>query len=150
MSTLERAIEIAVVAHKGTCDKAGAPYVLHPLRLMFAVDDPEAKIVAVLHDVVEDSKPPNRWGLEELKAEGFSDAVLAALDCVTTRADESYDAFIDRILPNPIAREVKLADVTDNMNIARLGPEISDKDVARLRKYRRALARLLNELQPTN
>src|ERR1700728_384116 len=118
MSTLERAIEIAVVAHKGTCDKAGAPYVLHPLRLMFAVDDPEAKIVAVLHDVVEDSKPPNRWGLEELKAEGFSDTVLAALDCVTARAEESYDAFIERILPNPIARRVKLADVTDNMNIA--------------------------------
>ncbi len=142
MSTLERAIEIAVLAHKGTSDKAGAPYILHPLRLMFAVEQPEAKIVAILHDVVEDSKPPHRWGLTELRAEGFSEDVLAALDCVTARPDEPYDEFIERILPNPLARRVKIADVLDNMNVTRLGVEISDKDVARLRKYRRALARL--------
>ena len=145
MATLERAIEIAVLAHKGTSDKAGAPYVLHPLRLMFAVDNAEAKIVAVLHDVVEDSKPPQRWGIEELREEGFSATVLEALDCVTARPDESYDDFIERILPNPIARQVKIADVSDNMNIARLGPELTDKDVARLRKYRRALARLTDK-----
>ena len=142
MATLERAIEIAVLAHKGAADKAGAPYVLHPLRLMFAVENADAKIVAVLHDVVEDSKPPHRWGIEELRAEGFSEAILAALDCVTARPDESYDLFIERILPNPIARRVKIADVMDNMNVTRLGPEITDKDVARLRKYRKALARL--------
>jgi len=145
MATLERAIEIAVLAHKGTSDKAGAPYVLHPLRLMFAVDNAEAKIVAVLHDVVEDSKPPQRWGIEELREEGFSATVLEALDCVTARPDESYDDLIERILPNPIARQVKIADVSDNMNIARLGPELTDKDVARLRKYRRALARLTDK-----
>jgi hypothetical protein len=142
MATLERAIEIAVLAHKGASDKAGAPYILHPLRLMFAVEDPEGKIVAVLHDVVEDSKPPHRWGLEELKEEGFSQSVLAALECVTARPDEPYDEFIGRILPNPLARRVKIADVMDNMNITRLGAEITDKDVARLRKYRLALARL--------
>lgn len=142
MATLERAIEIAVLAHKGVCDKAGAPYILHPLRLMFAVDAPDAKIVAVLHDVVEDSKPPHRWGLEELRQEGFSEAVVSAIDCVTGREGESYDDFIERVLPNPIARKVKIADVMDNMNVTRLGAEISDKDVARLRKYRRALARL--------
>jgi hypothetical protein len=142
VATLERAIEIAVLAHKGARDKAGAPYVLHPLRLMFAVDDPDAKIVAVLHDVVEDSKPPNRFDVETLRAEGFSEPVLAALDCVAARPNESYDAFIDRILPNPIARAVKIADVTDNLDIRRLGPDISDRDVERMRKYRRALARL--------
>jgi (p)ppGpp synthase/HD superfamily hydrolase len=142
MATLERAIEIAVLAHKGTCDKAGQPYILHALRLMFAVDHPEAKIVAVLHDVVEDSKPPHRWDIEELRNEGFSEAVLAALDCVTAREGESYDAFIERILPNQLARRVKIADVTDNMNLTRLGTDISDKEVARLRNYRRALARL--------
>jgi hypothetical protein len=142
MATLERAIEIAVLAHKGASDKAGAPYILHPLRLMFAIEDADAKIVAVLHDVVEDSKPPNRWGMEELKAEGFSAAVLAALDCVTARPDEPYDVFIDRILPNPIARRVKVADILDNMNLVRLGREITEKDVVRLRKYQRAFARL--------
>lgn len=142
MATLERAIEIAVLAHKGARDKAGAPYVLHPLRLMFAVDDPDAKIVAVLHDVVEDSKPPARFDFETLRGEGFSERVLAALDCVTARENESYDAFIERILPNPIACSVKIADITDNLDLRRLGTEISDRDVERIRKYRRALARL--------
>jgi hypothetical protein len=138
MATLERAIEIAVQAHKGAFDKAGAPYILHPLRLMFAVKDVEAKIVAVLHDVVEDSKPPHRWDIQDLAREGFSTNILEALDCVTARPDESYDGFIDRILPNPLARRVKIADVEDNMDLLRLGAEMTDKDVARLRKYQRA------------
>jgi (p)ppGpp synthase/HD superfamily hydrolase len=142
MATLERAIEIAVLAHKGTSDKAGSPYILHPLRLMFSVEDVEAKIVAVLHDVVEDSKPPHRWDMQDLTREGFSANVLEALDCVTARPDESYDAFIDRILPNPTARRVKVADIVDNMNLLRLGREITDKDVVRLRKYQRAHAKL--------
>ncbi len=144
MATLERAIEIAVLAHKGARDKAGAPYVLHPLRLMFAVSEPDAKIVAILHDVAEDSRPPYRFGFDELRAEGFSETVLAALDCVTAREGESYDAFIERILPNPIARMVKIADVTDNLDVRRLGAEITDRDVERIRKYRRALAKLSN------
>ena len=80
--------------------------------------------------------------MEELKAEGFSVAVLEALDCVTARPHESYGVFIDRILPNPIARRVKLADILDNMNLTRLGREITEKDVVRLRKYQRAFARL--------
>jgi hypothetical protein len=142
MATLERAIEIAVQAHKGVLDKSGAPYILHPLRLMFAVDELEAKIVAVLHDVVEDSKPPNRWGMEKLRAEGFSASVLDAIDCVSARPDETYEAFIGRILPNPIARQVKKADILDNMNLVRLGHEITEKDVVRLQKYQRAFARL--------
>jgi (p)ppGpp synthase/HD superfamily hydrolase len=85
MANLERAIEIAVLTHKGASDKSGAPYILHPLRLMFGIEDIEVKIVAVLHDVVEDGKPPCRWGLQELKAEGFSANVIEAIDCVTKR-----------------------------------------------------------------
>jgi (p)ppGpp synthase/HD superfamily hydrolase len=145
MANLERAIEIAVLAHKGASDKSGAPYILHPLRLMFGIEDIEAKIVAVLHDVVEDSKPPYRWGLQELEAEGFSANVIEALDCVTKRPDEPYEAFIERILPNPIADRVKIADLLDNMSLVRLGREITEKDVARLRKYQRALARLTKQ-----
>ena len=68
---LERAIKIAVLAHKGASDKSGAPYILHPLRLMFGIEDIEGKIVAILHDVVEDSKPPHRWGLQEWKRKDF-------------------------------------------------------------------------------
>jgi (p)ppGpp synthase/HD superfamily hydrolase len=84
MANLERAIEIAVLAHKGSSDRSGAPYILHPLRLMFGLEDIEAKIVGV----VEDSKPPYRWGLQELKAEGFSANVIEALDCVIKRQDD--------------------------------------------------------------
>jgi hypothetical protein len=104
---------------------------------MFGIEDVEAKIAAVLHDVVEDSKPPYRWGLRELEAEGFSANVIEALDCVTKRPGESYETFIMRILPNPIACRVKIADLLDNMNLVRLGGEITEKDVARLRKYLR-------------
>src|ERR1700676_2739253 len=92
---LERAIKIAVLAHKGASDKSGGPYILHPLRLMLGIEDIEGKIVAILHDVVEDSKPPHRWGLQELEAEGFSAKVIEALDCVTKRQDEPYEAFIE-------------------------------------------------------
>jgi (p)ppGpp synthase/HD superfamily hydrolase len=145
MANLERAIEIAVLAHKGASDKSGAPYILHPLRLMFGMDNIEAKIVAVLHDVVEDSKPPHRWGLPELAAEGFSAKVIEAIDCVTNRPKETYEEFVDRILPNPIAVRVKIADLLDNMNLVRLGREITEKDVKRLRKYQHALARLTNQ-----
>jgi (p)ppGpp synthase/HD superfamily hydrolase len=145
MANLERAIEIAVLTHKGASDKSGAPYILHPLRLMFGIEDIEAKIVAVLHDVVEDGKPPYRWGLQELEAEGFSANVIEAIDCVTKRPDEPYETFIERILPNPIAGRVKIADLLDNMNLVRLGREITEKDVARLRKYQRALARLTKQ-----
>jgi hypothetical protein len=112
---------------------------------MFGMEDIEAKIVAVLHDVVEDSKPPHRWGLPELEAEGFSANVIEALDCVTNRPDETYEAFVDRILPNPIAVRVKIADLLDNMNLVRLAREITEKDVARLRKYQHALARLTKQ-----
>jgi hypothetical protein len=95
--------------------------------------------------VVEDSKPPYLWGLQELEAEGFSANVIEALDCVTKRPDEPYETFIERILPNPIAGRVKVADLLDNMNLVRLGREITEKDVARLRKYQRALARLTKQ-----
>lgn len=142
MATLERAISIAAAAHAGVTDKANAPYILHPLRLMLAMEDDASRMVAVLHDVVEDSLPPNRWGFEELRAEGFSEEVLAALDCVTKRDEETYEAFIARSLPNPIARKVKIADLQDNLDIRRISHELTDKDVERLRKYQKALAQL--------
>ena len=80
-----------------------------------------------------------------MEAEGFSAKVIEALDCVTKRQDEPYEAFIERILPNPIAGQVKIADLLDNMNLVRLGREITDKDVDRLRKYQRSLARLTEQ-----
>ena len=137
MATLERAIQIATQAHHGAKDKAGGAYLLHPLAVMARVRSDKEKIVAVLHDVVEDSTPPARWGIDELRAEGFGGDILAALECVTKREGESYEAFILRSRDNPIARVVKIADLEENMDIRRLG-SISNQDAARLNKYLKA------------
>ena len=136
---LERAIEIAVEAHKGALDKGGNPYVLHPLRMMFAVSNEEEKIVAVLHDVIEDAFG---WEFERLEKEGFSAAVIDALRSVTKiTEDEDYDAFIERAMSSPIGRRVKIADITDNLDVTRIG-ELAEKDMKRINKYKKALARL--------
>ena len=133
MSDLQRAIEIAVDAHRGQVRKDGSPYVLHPLRLMFSVADADAKVVAVLHDVVEDTAVT----LDDLRAEGFSEAIMAAVECVTHEAGVAYEDYIQRIKENPIAREVKLADLQDNANLYEI-PQLQSKDLQRLEKYHRA------------
>jgi len=132
---LERAIEIAVEAHKGQIDKGGSPYILHPLRVMMSVDLELEKIVAVLHDVVEDSN----WTFEALLAEGFSIEVIEALQSVTKESpDEDYDLFIQRAIHNPIGRKVKLADLRDNLDVTRI-TELAEKDLQRINKYKKAL-----------
>lgn len=127
---LEKAIEIAVDGHKGQIDKFGNPYILHPLRVMFAMKTNDEKIVGVLHDVIEDTK----YTFEDLRNQGFSDKILKALDCITNRHLESYDDFIERIKTNRIAVNVKIADMEDNMDIRRL-KKINEKDTERLNKY---------------
>ncbi len=135
MSTLERAIAIAAQAHAGQVDKAGAPYVLHPLRMMLRVSSPEERIVAVLHDVCEDCPG---WSFDRLKAEGFSDRILAALDSVTKRDGEDYESFVRRAAADPIGRAVKLADLSDNCDLSRIAAP-SQRDYERIEKYRRAI-----------
>lgn len=137
MSDLQRALEIAVTAHKGQTQKSGSPYVLHPLRLMFAVESEEAKICAVMHDVVEDT----HWKLDELKAEGFSQEVMEALDCLTHQEDVDYEVYIEKISSNSLATEVKLADLKDNMNMRRL-PTMNASALARVEKYHKAWVKL--------
>lgn len=134
MSTLERAIAIAAKAHEGQVDKAGAPYILHPLQMMLNLSSTEERITAVLHDVVEDCGVL----LDSLRAEGFSKNVIEAIDSVTRRANESYDAFVLRAAANPIGRRVKLADLENNSDLSRIeNPTARDYD--RLEKYRRAM-----------
>ncbi len=140
MATLERAILIAAQAHLGQLDKAGAPYILHPLRMMMRMESEVAMIAAALHDVVEDSD----WTLERLRGEGFSEEVLKAVDCLTSREGESYDEFISRVRGSAIARQVKIADLEDNMNVKRIG-EMTPKDLARIEKYHRAWRALTQE-----
>ncbi len=139
MATVEDAISIAAQAHKGQKDKAGAPYLLHPLRMMLRMTSESAMMAAVLHDVVEDSD----WTLEQLREKGFSAEVLEAVECLTHRNEESYQEFIERVQTNPIARQVKIADLEDNMNIQRIN-KISPKDLQRMEKYHRAWCVLTN------
>ncbi|MDB6066855.1 MAG: metal dependent phosphohydrolase [Pedosphaera sp.] len=134
---LERAIEIAVRAHHGQRDKSGAPYILHPLRMMLRVKRPEEKMVAVLHDVVEDSD----WTLAMLRKEGFPKAVLAAVDHLTRRETESYEAFVSRAIRNPLAKQIKIRDLEDNLNPLR-HKILDEKAVAKLKRNHEAWHRV--------
>jgi len=147
---LQRAIEIAVDAHKTDIDKGGNPYILHPLRLMMQMDTEDEKIVAVLHDVVEDHG--EQWSMEKIKAEGFPTSVIRGLESVTKMPEEESDAsddvyfsFVRRAAADPIGRKVKFADIKDNLDITRLGRDITEKDVARIRKYKKALDILIEK-----
>ena len=135
--TLERAIAIAAAAHAGQLDKGGAPYILHPLKVMLRMTTLEERIVAVLHDVVEDCE----ISLDDLRKEGFSEEVLSAIESVTKVPGESYEDFVERAAQNPIGRVVKLADLEENSDLSRIASPSWD-DLERVEKYRRAIARL--------
>lgn len=134
---LERALQLALNAHRGQIDKAGKPYILHPLRLMLKLENNDQQIVAVLHDVVEDSNTT----LNDLTESGFPKDIVYAIDCLTKRDGETYDCFIARIKKNDLARRVKIEDLKDNLNLSRL-QAITQKDLDRADKYRKALAEL--------
>ena len=132
---LERAIEIAQEAHKGVKDKGGHDYIHHPIRVMHAMSNDQEKIVAILHDVVEDSD----WTFDRLKEEGFEDSVIESLRCVTKYSEEEdYQEFIKRAATNKIATKVKMADIEDNLDLSRLGT-LTEKDLTRIEKYKKAL-----------
>lgn len=135
--TLERAIEIAARTHAGQVDKGGAPYILHPLRVMLRVAPGAQQIVAVLHDVVEDSEVT----FEDLEREGFSAEVISGLRAVTKIEGESYEDFVARAALDPVGSKVKLADLMENSDLSRIA-EPSQKDRERVEKYRKAIAYL--------
>ena len=135
--TLERAIEIAARTHAGQTDKGGAPYILHPLRVMLRVAPGAQQIVAVLHDVVEDSDVT----FEDLEREGFAAEVISGLRSVTKVAGESYEDFVARAARDPVGKAVKLADLMENSDLSRIA-QPSQKDLERVAKYRRAIAYL--------
>jgi len=135
---LERAIQIAVEAHSGAKDRGGKAYILHPISVMMRCETDEEKIVAILHDVVEDTD----WTFEALRDEEFSETIIEALKTVTKHSeDEDYDEFIQRSLTNDIGRKVKIADLRENLDVTRIG-ELGKKDIERINKYKRALKTL--------
>ncbi len=137
LASIDDALRIAVRVHAGAVDKAGQPYILHPLRVMLRLSTATERVVAILHDVVEDGDVT----LDDLRAEGFRDEVVDAVDHVTRREGKTYEAFIERIAPHPLARRVKIADLEDNMDVTRL-VVIGERDVERMQRYLRAWRRL--------
>lgn len=127
---LGKAENLAREAHQGQTDKSGADYIGHPLRVSARCKSPEAKIAGLLHDTIEDTYVTPQL----LKDMGFDDEIVDAVIALSRRADETYAEFIVRAAQNEIAKEVKIADLEDNMDIRRL-PEISEKDAMRLKKY---------------
>lgn len=127
---LKKAYEIASMAHKNQKDKGGAEYINHPVAVSAMVESLEEKIVALLHDVVEDT----RVTLEELKSFGFNDNVIAAIDAISKKAGESTDDYMNRVKNNKLACSVKKADLLHNMDISRL-KVVNKKDLERLDKY---------------
>jgi len=138
MPTLEDAISLAVKAHGGRKDKAGEAYILHPLRVMLRMKTKDERIVAVLHDVIEDTK----FTLEDLRKVGYSQKILRSLDYLTRRDGEEYDQFIKRAKGNPLARKVKIADIEDNLDLGWIRRP-KQRDFKRIEKYRLALSELM-------
>lgn len=136
---IEKAIALALDAHTGQTDKAGKPYILHPLRVMQQLETETEQIVGVLHDVVEDSE----YTFEDLENCGFPNEAIAAIKLVTKQPGVDYQAYLANIKSNSIARNVKLADLQDNMNLQRL-QTITEKDLQRQAKYKKAVDFLSN------
>lgn len=138
MNILEKAIQIAVNAHLGQTDKGGSPYILHPLRVMHKLESEDEKIVAVLHDVIEDTDIT----YDDLLKEGFSHKIFEAVRALTRQDNETYMEFIDRCKGNDLARKVKIQDIYDNLDLSRI-KNPTDEDYSRQKRYAKALRLLL-------
>ena len=140
MLLYQQALAIAKDAHKGQVDKAGVAYIQHPLFVASLVEGELAKTVALLHDVVEDSD----WTLEDLRKKGLPEEVVQAVGILTKKRNEKYEEYILRVKQNPLARQVKLADLQHNSDLSRLA-NVTDRDRKRVAKYQKAIAYLSEE-----
>jgi (p)ppGpp synthase/HD superfamily hydrolase len=138
---LEKAISIAANAHSDQKDKAGKPYILHPIRVMLKLNSEEEMIIGVLHDVIEDTNITS----DDLLLSGFSINIVNTLICLSRDKKQSYDSYIDNICTNKLACKVKLADLEDNMNINRI-PNPTEKDYQRNERYHAAYLKIIKAL----
>ena len=130
----KKAMEISFIAHKDKMDKGGTPYVYHPFHVAEQMKTEDEVIVALLHDVVEDTE----MTIEDLRAKGFSEEVLTALRLLTHDKSEPYMDYVARIKGNPLATAVKLADLRHNSDLSRLSV-VDDKALDRVNKYAKAI-----------
>ena len=133
------ALKLCFEAHKNQKDKSGLPYVFHPFHLAEQMEDENTTIVALLHDVVEDTP----YTIEGLRSIGFDNQIIEAIGVMTHDENVPYMEYIRQIKTNPIAKAVKLADLKHNSDLTRLDM-ITEKDLKRVEKYQTAIA-LLNE-----
>ncbi|ERK44982.1 HD domain-containing protein [Faecalitalea cylindroides] len=136
----QRAYALAKKAHLGQKDKGGNDYIEHPKAVASMMDTDIEKAVAYLHDVVEDTN----ISFDDLKEYGFPNQIIEALKALTKQKNESYDVYIDRVIRNPIAKKVKLADMKHNSDITRI-KNPSQKDYDRCQKYLDKIQYLINK-----
>lgn len=136
-SPLNVAIRIANDAHAGQKDKAGQPYILHPLRVMLRLAAEDEQVVAVLHDVLEDTTVSSA----NLAEQGIPARLIASVEVLSKRSGEDYGQYLARVKRDPLARAVKLADLEDNLDVRRL-EAVEAADAERLTKYLNARAEL--------
>lgn len=138
----KRALEVAMQAHKNQTDPAGFPYILHPILVAEKQMEEMATVAALLHDVIEDSD----FEFRDLYEFGFPEEAVEAVKALTHKKGEPYTQYIERVKRNPIATAVKLADLEQNMDPARLDMCSEDRQ-ERLEKkqevYQQAMERLL-------
>ena len=136
----KKALKLCFNAHKDQLDKSGLPYVFHPFHLADQMNDENTTIVALLHDIVEDTD----YTLKDLREMGFNEEVLGAIELMTHGDDVPYMDYVAKIKENPIAKKVKLADLRHNSDITRLDM-ITQKDLDRAEKYKKAILLLESE-----
>ena len=133
----KKALKLCFEAHKAQHDKSGMPYVFHPFHLAEQMKDENTTIVALLHDVIEDTD----YTFNDLIAMGFDGAIIEAIKLMTHEEGVPYMDYVEKIKSNPIAREVKLADLRHNSDLSRLDAP-TEKDKMRVEKYRKAIVLL--------
>lgn len=136
---LENAIQIALEAHDGQVDKAGTPYILHPLTVMQSLKSIEDKVVGVLHDVIEDSE----FTKEILIQRGIPENLADDVEMLSRKSNETYDRYLTRLLNSNSLRvlNVKDKDLEHNLDRGRLD-SVSDVDMERMKKYANASIRI--------
>jgi len=135
----KKALSLSFAAHKDQLDKSGMPYVYHPFHLAEQMQDEDTTIVALLHDVVEDTA----YTIDDLRTMGFNEKVCDAIALMTHDPAIPYLDYVAQIKLNPIARAVKLADLRHNSDVTRLDI-IDEKALRRVEKYKAAIALLLD------
>ena len=142
---IENALNLALAKHRGQRDADGAPYVLHLIRVMMRCKDPKAKQAGVLHDILEDTDT----SVEELVSAGVGPQVVEAVKRLTHAPGTPYAQYIEGVLKDPIATEVKLADLEDNYSIGRVKYRMDQqkRDARRLEKYILSHRFLMGQIQ---